>query len=361
MTVSRYKLEHFQHRPESVGPLCWEFLQKHFAPPLELESMAGDGSRRKYYRIVQGEQKILAVDFDDRRANDNFFRLSQIFQQHQVPVAKIFAYEQQRFLLVEDLGEKNFAELLQQPELLEQQGDKLSLYRSILPWLRQIYALGPILLKDSQPEVMGESLYRKDMAYFYEHFLHFFQLGRFWNKDCEAAVHAFLAKLSSFKALGFCTRDFQARNIMFKQQTPYFFDFQDGIYGLVSYDLASLLYASAAKLSDEERLFLLEDYYKVLFQNTPDDAWGGFFRANFADYAADPRLFFEEFYLSLLLRRMRSLGTYGKLGFQDGKSYFRKQLKPSLQELIELGSLPYYQDYLPIFSAFRKLYPELAD
>ena len=62
----------------------------------------------------------------------------------------------------------------------------------------------------------------------------------------------------------FLYRDFQSRNIMLKDGKPYFIDFQGGRRGPIYYDVASFLWQSSAKFSDDVRNILIEEYLQAL-------------------------------------------------------------------------------------------------
>src|SRR4029077_21040892 len=62
----------------------------------------------------------------------------------------------------------------------------------------------------------------------------------------------------------FLYRDFQSRNIMFRDSRPFFVDYQGGRKGALQYDIASLLYDAKADLKPELRQELLNHYLDTL-------------------------------------------------------------------------------------------------
>jgi aminoglycoside/choline kinase family phosphotransferase len=102
---------------------------------------------------------------------------------------------------------------------------------------------------------------------------------------------------------------------MWLQETPWFIDYQSAYLGTPYYDLASLLFASKSGLDDNARESLLSYFYEI----------------------AGIAIGFEEyrsyFFLFVLIRRLRSLGTYGFLATVKGKTGFLNKVGPTLAEL----------------------------
>ena len=62
----------------------------------------------------------------------------------------------------------------------------------------------------------------------------------------------------------FMYRDFQSRNVMVKNNEPWFIDFQGGRKGPIYYDVASFLWQAKAKYPAELRQELIADYLQAL-------------------------------------------------------------------------------------------------
>ena len=138
----------------------------------------------------------------------------------------------------------------------------------------------------------------------------------------------------------FVYRDFQSRNIMWLDHAPWYIDYQSAMRGTLYYDLASLLYSSRSGLFSDEREALCIYFYNLLAPSI-----------SVADFQA-------HFYRFVLIRRLRSLGTYGYLSLVKNKKQFRKAIPPTLAELNELLS---YQECLQPFTALRGMIQNIAD
>ncbi len=129
-------------------------------------------------------------------------------------------------------------------------------------------------------------------------------------------------------------RDLQSQNIMILNSQPYLIDFQGMRTGSFFYDLASLLYDPYVTFGDEERLELLDYYYRI-------SGCG-------LDWPCLNRMFHE----SAAQRLMQSLGAYGFLGLKKGLTSFLEHIPAALENLINAaanrGTSPAAGDRLPV-------------
>ena len=112
----------------------------------------------------------------------------------------------------------------------------------------------------------------------------------------------------------FMHRDFHSRNLMFLEQgNPGVLDFQDAVYGPVTYDLASLLRDAYVQWDEEVVLDWVVRYWqaakKVGLPVNPDiDA------------------FYRDFEFMALQRHLKILGIFCRLHYRDGKSHYLADL-----------------------------------
>jgi hypothetical protein len=115
----------------------------------------------------------------------------------------------------------------------------------------------------------------------------------------------------------FLYRDFQSRNVMWRDGHPYFVDYQGGRRGALQYDIASLLYDGKADLPPELRRQLLDHYLKTL--------------AGFIEL--DREVFMQRYYAYVYVRIMQALGAYGFRGFYERKAHFLQSVPYALKNL----------------------------
>jgi aminoglycoside/choline kinase family phosphotransferase len=116
-------------------------------------------------------------------------------------------------------------------------------------------------------------------------------------------------------------RDFHSRNLMFMEQgNPGVLDFQDAVYGPVTYDLASLLRDAYIQWDEEQVLDWVVRYWqsakKLGLPVNPDiDA------------------FYRDFEFMGMQRHLKILGIFCRLNYRDGKAIY-------------MGDLPTVMDYV---------------
>ena len=115
----------------------------------------------------------------------------------------------------------------------------------------------------------------------------------------------------------FMFRDFQARNIMLKDDNLYFIDYQGGKKGPLQYDVVSLLFQAKANLPNSVREELLDYYISIAEKLTPI---GG---SQFKKY----------YYAFILIRHIQVLGAYGLRGLIERKEHFLKSIPFALKNI----------------------------
>jgi len=115
----------------------------------------------------------------------------------------------------------------------------------------------------------------------------------------------------------FLYRDFQSRNVMIRDNLPYFIDYQSGRKGALQYDVASLLYDAKANLPQNFREELIGNYLEKVqeFEHVDEDR------------------FMRYFYGFVLIRMMQAFGAYGYLSVVKKKKHFFKSVPFALKNL----------------------------
>ena len=118
-------------------------------------------------------------------------------------------------------------------------------------------------------------------------------------------------------AWAFMYRDFQSRNVMVKDDEPYFIDFQGGRKGPIYYDVASFLWQAKANFNDDLRMELIDEYLDELQQYQPIDR---------TSFLAALRHF-------VLFRTLQVLGAYGFRGYFEKKPHFLQSIPYAIDNL----------------------------
>jgi hypothetical protein len=101
-------------------------------------------------------------------------------------------------------------------------------------------------------------------------------------------------------------RDYHARNLMVTDPNPGVLDFQDAVYGPVTYDLVSLLRDAYSAWDEEHQIDWAVRYWE---------------RARAADLPVgdDFALFWQDFEWMGVQRQLKVLGIFARLAHRDGK------------------------------------------
>ncbi|MCP4296976.1 MAG: phosphotransferase [Proteobacteria bacterium] len=291
---------------------------------IELNLLKGDGSDRRIYRVhPKSEQNssVIGVWHEDIRENRNFHKITKEMERLNFPVPELFLKSKSRkSYLQQDLGHWNLAESILHWRSTGQEHKILPAYKKSLTHLQRMqHELVKPLTPHLSQSLMNRECYEKDLQYCFENFFNLFHFEKLFTKELRAELtHILVESLTKLGTRQFVFRDFQSRNIMWKENEPWFIDYQSAQLGSLYYDLASVLYASYAGLDQSDRDELIGYYYQLLELNISISE------------------FKDNFYHMLLIRRLRSLGSYGFLAIIKNKKCFLKGIAPTLNELCQL-------------------------
>lgn len=203
-----------------------------------LSPLAGDASFRRYFRVHCGKESYVAMDALPIKENcRSFMAIAKTFYGLGLNVPIIYAEDAERgFLLMTDFGDTLYLDALTAEnagELYQRAFDELILIQSC----KKIegHALPPF----------DKSLYYQEMSLFHEWYLqkHLkISLSQMEFETLDRIYHLLINDALSQPQV--CThRDYHSRNLMLipSSKRPGILDFQDAVWGPVTYDLLSLL------------------------------------------------------------------------------------------------------------------------
>lgn len=289
----------------------------------EVTPLKGDGSDRRLYLVSSAstERQLVAVFHTNTQENRDFIHIAAAMREAGIAVPAVYAVsEEENAYLTEYLGPFTLAQKIPQWRSEASENRIIEAYYCVLDALIAIQKeLTPALSGYLAERVLSEREMTADLDYFVRDFLVRFEVEQFFHKEAEEELYVRLLKeLTTEEASVFVYRDFQARNIMWFQEKPVFIDFQTAYLGSPYYDLSSLLYGSASGLDEVNREKLLRCYYRI---NPLEE---------------DIQSYFSRFYRFVLIRRLRSLGSYGFLSAVKKKGHFKEKIRPTLRELVKL-------------------------
>jgi aminoglycoside/choline kinase family phosphotransferase len=301
-----------------------KLFEQHFHSPVRraqpLQGHLG-GSGRNIVRLASDKFSAMGILYDVREENAAFLDFSRHFRRHGLPVPEIYADDLARgAYLEEDLGDTTLFEYLAK----NRSGETIApaaveVYRKVVAVLPrfQVEAGRDLNYKVCYPR---GSFDRQSIAWDLNYFKYYFLrlAGVPFN---EQALEDDFGRLTKFLLKAdrdyFLYRDFQSRNVMLRDGSPFFLDYQGGRKGALQYDIASILYDAKADLPPDLRQQLLDHYL---------DALAGFVKL-------DREAFMEHYYAYVYVRVMQALGAYGFRGFYERKAHFLQSVPYALKNV----------------------------
>lgn len=231
----------------------------------------GDGSDRTWYRIscdnrtaVASAHGICLESSDVDRQLNAFVRIGRHLHAHDVPVPKILAHDRiSGIVLLEDLGDTHLADIVNQ-SLDKRDADAVTgLYEKVIDGLIRFSRDGIRKFDPSwtcQTPVYDQPMILEyECRYFIEAFINGYLEMNVSFKDLEPDFEYIADMAVRFAYPGLMHRDCQSKNIMVRDGSIFFIDFQSARKGPLQYDLASLLIDPYVNL-DQKLLSSLVDY-----------------------------------------------------------------------------------------------------
>lgn len=289
----------------------------------DVQPIAGAGSPRRYYRLVSPAGTLIGVQGSSADENRAFIALSHHLAAKGFNVPRVVAVSHDSiYYLQTDLGNLSLYDRLASCRATG--FDDKEAYDLLAETMRQLAAMqigGDIGLdydKICYPvSRFDERAVMFDLNYFKYCFLK--ATGVEYDENgLQDDFERLARQLPQIGPAGFMYRDFQSRNVMIKEDKPWFIDFQGGRRGPVHYDVASFLWQARALYPDELRQRLLREYLAALQAQgiTIDDAT---FRHDLA--------------LFVLFRTLQVLGAYGFRGYYERKPLFLQSIHLAIESL----------------------------
>lgn len=312
--------------PKEPAPGIAAFVGEFLGGPAMFRPIAGDGSKRAFWRVrvEETESSFIAMEnapADDflKRENLAYLSIGRHLRQKGLPLPEIYRFDLVKgWFVMEDFGDVSL-----QTACL-QSTQRLPLYLPIVEILFQQQTKGAEGFDTAwtcQTERYDREVMRRyEVEYFKEAFLRTC-LGL--RKEYPGLEHSFEHLIEeSSKAEGpfFLHRDFQSRNIMITDGKVGILDWQGGRLGPLAYDLASLLIDPYTNLPVREREKIYKAYLEMLMRQLPQKV--GPFERTFP-------------YLAIQ-RNLQILGAFSFLSKVRGKTYFENYIPAAVRSLRQL-------------------------
>ena len=287
---------------------------------LQHEKIPGDASFRSYHRLTVDNQHYIVMDAPPAKESvKEFIAVDNLMAGH-VHVPKMIATdEQQGFIVLEDLGNTDFADVIAKD--LTDAGEMAKTERYYQQAMQEILAIQKIDINDAKPVIPSydDALLRREMGLFSEWFLPYIgvtmtpDLETLWQDLQSDIIQQVIAQPQVV-----VHRDFHSRNLMVLNHSDELgvIDFQDAVIGAYTYDLASLL----------------RDAYINY-----DETWVNTHLAHYHQLAQIDKSLAEftvDFNIMSMQRHLKVLGIFVRLFERDGKDRYLVNLPKVFNDLL---------------------------
>ena len=281
--------------------------------PESLRPASSDASFRRYFRVDTADGgTLIAMDAPPPQEDVRpFVHVAQLFAGTGITVPNIIAQDVERgFLLLTDLGNTTYLKQLN-PDTAHK------LYLDAIEALVQLQThSAPGQLPEYDRELLQRELMLFPDWYLSKH--RNAALDDKQRSDLNAVFDVLLAN-NLAQAQVFVHRDYHSRNLMVLQSgNPGILDFQDAVYGPITYDLVSLLRDAYIEWDEEMVLDWTVRY------------WEHARRAGLP-VSHDIDSFYRDFEFMGLQRHLKVLGIFARLYHRDGKDGYLNDIPLVMQ------------------------------
>ena len=277
---------------------------------LAITPASADASFRRYFRASLPGRTLIVMDAPPQHENCRpFIQVAELFLAAGVNVPRVLEQDlEQGFLLLTDLGNTTYLSALDEDSASR-------LYRDATAALIKIQLA-------SRPDVLpayDAALLMREMSLFPEWYVGK-HLGVTLTDAQQATLHGVFEALNrNILAQGkvYVHRDYHSRNLMVCDDglgaNPGILDFQDAVYGAVTYDLVSLLRDAYIHWQEEQVLDWAVRYWEQAKKAS-------------LPVAQDVSEFYRDFEWVGAQRHIKILGIFARLYHRDGKEGYLKDL-----------------------------------
>ncbi len=289
-----------------------QIAPRHHLQPDTLAIASADASFRRYLRIQSGSASRIIMDAPPEKENCHpFVHVARLMEEAGLQAPRVLEWDEAAgFMLLTDLGAATMMSALDTEHPTAAQPLFMQALDVLLPW--QLASRPDVL------PVYDEALLRRELQLFPDWYLAQHRKVALSAQQQQVLQSAFdlIVQRNLAAPRVYVHRDFMPRNLMLGQApgAPLgVLDFQDAVYGPITYDIASLM--RDAFISWEEDLVL-----DVTVRYWERARKAGLM--DFEDWHAD----FGSFYRSVewmgLQRHIKVAGIFARLTLRDGKEKY---------------------------------------
>lgn len=269
----------------------------------DLQPSSSDASFRRYFRWHSAKGDLVLMDAPPPKEDCRpFVKVAQLLAAAGLHVPKVWAQDlEQGFLVLSDLGQQTWLEVLHQDNADELFGLAID----------ALINMQKISAADAQLPSYDEALLRRELQLFPEWYVQrelgitFTEQQQYlWQQACDVLVANALQQSQVF-----VHRDYMPRNLMLSEPNPGILDFQDAVFGPVSYDIISLFKDAFISWPEERVQGWLQLYWEKA-------------QANAIPVPQTLPAFLYDCDLMGVQRHLKVIGIFARICHRDGKSRY---------------------------------------
>ena len=270
------------------------------AGAFSLKPASADASFRRYFRVSAEGQSWIAMDAPPAREDCRpYVRIAGLLRAAGLNAPEVIAQDLRLgFLLLTDFGDITYLAALDGDNAARLFGDAIE---ALLKW--------QLASREGELPPYDEALLRRECNLFPEWYVarHLGMTLTTAQQQTLGDMVAMIISRNLAQPSVYVHRDYMPRNLMVTDPNPGVLDFQDAVYGPISYDVVSLT-RDAFMSWDEERVIDWTARYweKAKRKGLPVDP----------DFGA----FYRDFEWMGLQRHLKVLGIFARIHYRDGKS-----------------------------------------
>lgn len=279
----------------------------HQLVPATLRLASADASFRRYFRVDRPDTSCIIMDAPpDKEDCAPFAKVAALMMAAGLNVPQVLAWEpSQGFMLLSDLGQQTMMQVINREDPAANHTLYLQALDALIAWQLA-----------SRPDVLppyNEALKRRELELFPEWYLSRHRgvtIAEPMRRTLDDTFNVIIEQCQAWPAV-YVHRDFMPRNLMISPGKTQLgvLDFQDAVYGPITYDIASLM--RDAFLSWEEDFVLditIRYWEKARKAGLPvGDDFGAFYRG--VEWMG-------------LQRHLKVAGIFARLTLRDGKPQY---------------------------------------
>ncbi len=283
----------------------------HSLKPESLRIASADASFRRYLRVdaTDGSPRIIMDAPPDKEDCKPFVKIATLLHEAGLLAPQVLSWDEpQGFMLLGDMGAQTMMQGMNTEEPHANYGRYMQATDSLIQW--QLASKPGIL------PIYDEALLRRELSLFPDWYIarhRQFTLDAKQQQTMQSAFDLIVRRNLAAPSV-YVHRDFMPRNLMLTEPDRLgVLDFQDAVYGPISYDIASLMRDAFLSWDEEFVLDVTVRYWEKARK-------AGLME--FEDWSSDFGAFYRAVEWMGLQRHLKVAGIFARLTLRDGKEKY---------------------------------------